>query len=155
MDVKELSFKERIEYALQMQYSQEVMKNRLNVRLDLKVLDCDKETESWSEFLFEPREEFLNPYGGVHGGIGCTLLDTCGGLSVHAASRKAPSTTDMSVSYVHPMIGKAFRIRIDITLQGHRLYGVSGSIYDAETGVLCLNGIAKFILRDHVDSMKI
>lgn len=140
------SFKNSLAAALESQRSSEVQKKRMNASLDLHVLDCDEENRSWAEYSYVLKEEHLNPYNGIHGGIICAIADTCGGVSIAVASGRMPSTTDLSCSYLRPMNGKSFRIRIDLNQIGNRLAGCSASFYDAETGALCVTCMLKYIL---------
>ena len=60
---------------------------RMNQQLGLKFLDCSRE-ELFVDFAFDnDREVWLNPYGGVHGGVICTLFDKPEG-------RKSPVQAD-------------------------------------------------------------
>ena len=48
---------------------------RYNSRLGLKLLCCDVEQKT-VDYIFETGEWCLNPYGGIHGGVICSLFDT-------------------------------------------------------------------------------
>lgn len=117
---------------------------RLNARLDLKLHDCSRD-EMWVEFDFESREWCLNPYGGVHGGAICSMIDTAMGFSCASYSGKYVSTTDLSVSYLKPMMGKHYIIHVDLTQAGSRMIRCMAKVCDAESGVLCATGMASFI----------
>lgn len=141
-----MSFREALEAALDSQRSSEVHKKRMNASLDLHVLDCDEEKKSWAEYSYEVKECHLNPYDGIHGGVICALADTCGGVTIAVASGRMPSTTDLSCSYLRPMNGRGFRIRIDLNQMGNRLSGCSCSIFELETGKLCVTCMLKYIM---------
>lgn len=117
---------------------------RLNARLDLKLHDCSRD-EMWVEFDFESREWCLNPYGGVHGGAICSMIDTAMGFSCAAYSGKYVSTTDLSVSYLKPMMGKRYIIYVDLTQAGSRMIRCMAKVCDGDSGVLCATGMGSFI----------
>ena len=117
---------------------------RLNARLDLKLQDCSRD-EMWVEFDFESREWCLNPYGGVHGGAICSMIDTAMGFSCAAYSGKYVSTTDLSVSYLKPMMGKRYIIHVDLTQAGSRMIRCMAKVCDGDSGVLCATGMGSFI----------
>ncbi len=141
-----LSFRAALEAALEGQKNNGVQKNRFNASLDLKVLDCDEENRSWVDYMYERKEEHLNPYDGIHGGVICGLADTCAGVSIAVASGHMPSTTDLSCSYLRPMLGNRFRIHVDLNQIGHRLAGSSCSIYEMESRKLCVTSMLKYVL---------
>ena len=117
---------------------------RLNARLDLKLHDCSRD-EMWVEFDFESREWCLNPYGGVHGGAICSMIDTAMGFSCAAYSGKYVSTTDLSVSYLKPMMGKRYIIHVYLTQAGSRMIRCMAKVCDGDSGVLCATGMGSFI----------
>jgi len=43
-------------------------------------------------FAWVPDESTYNPFGMVHGGLLCTLLDFAGGAAVHTPRRRSPSS---------------------------------------------------------------
>ena len=145
--LEEMSYKERVEALLKYMSSSERVSKRMNGSLGLSVLGVSEDTLS-TDFGYEAKECHLNPYDGVHGGVACTLLDTCGGTCVLADACKLPTTTDLSTSFIRPMSGHSFRIHIEFQLRGHHLYGVTGSIYDMETGRLCVSSMMKYMLTD-------
>lgn len=117
---------------------------RLNALLDLKLLDCSRE-EMWAEYEFEAKEWCRNPYGGVHGGIICSIIDTGMGFTCATYSNKYVSTTDLSVSYLKPMMGTKFMVRVELTQAGSRMIRCLAKVTDAETGILCATGMGSFI----------
>ncbi len=118
---------------------------RLNALLDLKMLDGSRD-EMWAEYAFEAGEWCRNPYGGVHGGIIASIIDTGMGMTCAAYSNKYVSTTDLSVSYLKPMMGTKFIVRVDLTQAGSRMIRCLAKVTDAESGVLCATGMGSFIL---------
>ncbi len=127
-------------------HKNEKMKKRILASINLKLIGCDEENRSWAEYLYKKQEKFLNPYDGVHGGIACTLADSCMGDTLCGATQALPSTTDLSVSFVRPMTGDAFVIRVDIKMIGRQLAACVCEIKDRATGKLCVQAMGKFIL---------
>lgn len=117
---------------------------RLNARLKLQLADCSK-AEKTVEYLYNAEAWGLNPYGGVHGGVICSLFDTGMGIGAVALSGKMVSTADISVSYLKPMNGKKFRFCIEYTNVGKRMIRCMGKAVDAETGVVCASAMASFV----------
>lgn len=120
---------------------------RLNARLKLRLEDCCK-ADKKVDYLYDAEEWGLNPYGGVHGGIICSLFDTGMGIGAVALSGKMVSTADISVSYLKPMNGRSFRFSIEYTNVGKRMIRCMGKAADVETrrglrvgyGQLCDHG---------------
>lgn len=148
--ISTLTYKELLEEALDNQRKSETQKARMNASLELHVLDCDEEKRSWVDYSYELKECHLNPYGGIHGGVACALADTCGGVAIAMACGRMPSTTDLSCSYIRPMLGKSFRIRVDITQIGNKLAACNCSIYDRDGDKLCVTCMLKYILLNRV-----
>ncbi|MDO4491313.1 MAG: PaaI family thioesterase [Lachnospiraceae bacterium] len=143
-----ISFRKALEAVLEGQRSDERLKGRMNASLDLQVLDCDEEHRQWAEYAYDLKEMHLNPYDGIHGGVICALTDTCGGVTIAVAAGRMPSTTDLSCSYLRPMNGQHFRIRVELTLLGNRLAGCSCSVYDRDSDKLLVTSMLKYILLD-------
>ena len=118
---------------------------RLNARLNLQLLDCSRE-ELWVEYEFEAGEWCRNPYGGVHGGIIASIIDSGMGFASAAYSNKYVSTTDLSVSYLKPMMNSRYRVHVEMTQTGSRMIRCMAKVLDAETGMICATGMGSFIL---------
>ena len=118
---------------------------RLNALLNLKMLDGSR-AEMWAEYEFEAKEWCRNPYGGVHGGIIASIIDTGMGMTCAAYSNKYVSTTDLSVSYLKPMMNNHYKIRVELTQTGSRMIRCIAKVFDAESGMLCATGMGSFIL---------
>ena len=144
------SFKENAENVIKRNFESDLLKERLNAKLGLKVLDCDEENHTWMDFLFEPEELHLNQYDGIHGGITCSVLDACCGIAVWADKKTLPSTTDMSVSFIKPMPRGKYRIHVDLTSKGNRLAGGVGTIINMETEEVCATGMMKYYVSNSI-----
>lgn len=120
-------------------------KERMNGMLDLKLGKVDIENDT-IEFLFEAKEWCKNPYGGVHGGVICSIFDTAMGTGALAIVNKFVTTTDLNVNYLRPMSGERYRLEVEYTLVGKKLIRTQGKAYDAETGKLCATAMAGFMI---------
>ena len=145
MDFSKMTFHEVIEEVLSAQLTGK-MSGRIIADLELSLIDCDGENRLWADYLYKKKENHLNPYDGVHGGIACTIADTCMGNTICAATQSLPSTTDLSVSYLKPMNADSFRIHVEIRKTGKQLVAANCSIYELESGRLCVDSMSKYIL---------
>lgn len=140
------TLKLQLQAALEGQRSSELQKNRMNAGLDLQVLDCDEVNSSWADYTYEKKEEHLNPYDGIHGGVICALADTCAGVTIAVVSGRMPSTTELSCSYLRPMNGTSYRIHVELNQLGNQLAGSTCSIVDLTTGKLCATCMLRYVL---------
>ena len=145
MNFNETSFIEAIRQILDLQRN-DAIRDRIFGTLELEVLDCDEENRQWSEFLYKKKEQHLNPYNGIHGGIACTIADSCMGSTLSAATQSLPSTTDISISYLEPMTADEYVVRVDIKKTGKRLAACTVEIKERDTDKLCVTAMGKFIL---------
>jgi len=140
-----MTFEELIEQILDVQgagrFGQRVLGS-----FGLRLAACDEEEKKWADYLYSTQEQYLNIYEGIHGGIACTLADSCMGMTVCAATGTLPSTTDISVSFLRPMTAPEYRIHVEIKKPGKQLAAAVCEITDAGTGALCITAMGKFIL---------
>ncbi len=91
----------------------------------------------------EPREEHLNPYGTVHGGLTATLLDTCMGLAVQSTLDKGfgQTTVEFKISLIRPITPETGRITAEgvVLSSGRRIGTAEGRLTDG-TGRLLAHG---------------
>ncbi len=118
---------------------------KLNGMLDLKLGQVDLQNDT-IEFLFQAKEWCKNPYGTVHGGIICSILDTAMGTGAVAIAKGFVTTTDLDVNFLRPMHGENYRIEAEYTLVGKRLIRTGGKVYDTQTGKLCATAMAGFMV---------
>lgn len=140
-----LSFKESVEKMIDL--SSEKFGERLNASLNLKVLDCDEKERKWIDYRYDAVELHKNPYGCIHGGMACTLFDTCAGIAGTVICGRFLSTTDLSVSFIKPMSSSFFRIHVDYNLVAHKMIGAEARIFSGETDELCALGMIKYLKR--------
>lgn len=144
---KQLNFKESIEKLISSQQADEY-KNKMNASLNLKVIDCDEENRSWVDYRYDTIELHQNPYGCIHGGMACTLFDTCAGISGTILAGKFLSTTDLSVSFLKPMSSTFFRIHVEYNLVAHKMIGAEAKMFAGDTNELCAVGMIKYLKRN-------
>lgn len=99
-------------------------------------------------FVFEPSEQFANPFGTLHGGIIATLLDSAMGVAALTTAPEGATTTTLSleVKYLRPVATDAGRLRAEgvvvhtggrvVTAEG-RFFGPDGLLLATAT-TICL-----------------
>lgn len=142
--MKDNEFAKSIQEVLDMRDNQP---ERFNARLNLQLIDCSRE-QGYIDFGFKVEEWCLNPYGGIHGGAICSLLDTGMGTGAVAISQKFVSTADMSVSFLKAMTGENYIIRAEYTHIGRRMIRVTGKAIDAATGEICATSMGSFVITE-------
>ena len=128
---------------------------RTLAQLDLKLDSCEviqgadeKDVRYHAEFIYEPKEEHLNPYGGVHGGFIGIVFDTALGMASASVCEKHIATTDMSVSYLRALWGNKFRVTCDYDHMGeHMIHGI-GKMIDEKTGKVCATCLISYAILD-------
>lgn len=132
---------------------QEVMKmnesfsERMNATLHLSIEKClrdDKRAEV--DFNYTRQELHLNPYGGVHGGMVCTVFDTAMGIGAVALCGSLVTTTDLSTSYLRALRGDHYLVHLEFTHIGRRMISSVGHMYDKESGELCATCMGSYIV---------
>lgn len=142
--MKDGKFGSEIQCVLDRSASQE---GRLNSRLKLRLTDCSR-AESFVEYAYDVEEWSLNPYGGIHGGIICSIFDTGMGIGAAAIAQKMVSTADISVSYLKPMNGNMYIFRIEYTNIGRRMIRTVGKAIDPDNGQICATSMASFVITE-------
>ncbi len=85
-------------------------------------------------FKGEPKGDFYNPMGIVHGGWVATLLDTAMACAVHSTLKAGETftTLSMNVTYVRPVAEATGTLRCEGVLlhSGGRIASADGKLYD-------------------------
>lgn len=123
----------------------EIHPDRLNSRMDLRLVSCDWDNHTM-EFSFIPNELSLNPYGQVHGGMACSVIDYAGGAGTFALTGALVSTIDLSVTYLKPMAAEKYIVKIEYTHIGSRVVNCTGRMIDGETGEICVTSMVSYML---------
>jgi uncharacterized protein (TIGR00369 family) len=102
-------------------------------------------------FTMTPEFRHYNPIGSVHGGVACTLLDSCMSCAVqtHLAKGQGYTTLELKVNLVRPMTAATGHIRAEgRSLHfGRRSGTAEGKILDAR-GTLLAHGTTTCMLFD-------
>ena len=138
-------FKNRIEAIFQRNAQQP---DRLNAQLGLTLEEGGMDPQPWAVFGYMMKEEHLNPYDGLHGGIVASLIDTCAGIGAVGLCNKYVTTTDLSVSYLRALTGDRFYIRVDFTHVGGRMISAMCKVINLETDELCATGMVSYMVLD-------
>jgi uncharacterized protein (TIGR00369 family) len=100
-------------------------------------------------FTMTPEFRHYNPIGSVHGGVACTLLDSCMSCAVqtHLAKGQGYTTLELKVNLVRPITDATGPIRAEgRTLHiGRRSGTAEGKILDAK-GTLLAHGTATCLI---------
>jgi uncharacterized protein (TIGR00369 family) len=123
----------------------EIHPDRLNSRMNLKLVSCDWDNRTM-EFSFIPDELSLNPYGQVHGGMACCVIDYAGGAGTFALTGALVSTIDLSVTYLKPMAAEKYIVKIEYTHIGSRVVNCTGRMIDGETGEIYVTSMVSYML---------
>jgi uncharacterized protein (TIGR00369 family) len=95
-------------------------------------------------FTMTPEFRHYNPIGSVHGGVACTLLDSCMSCAVqtHLAKGQGYTTLELKVNLVRPITAATGPIRAEgRSLHfGRRSGTAEGKILDAK-GTLLAHGV--------------
>ena len=97
-------------------------------------------TKGHAVFMGEPRHEFYNPIGSVHGGWASTLLDSCMACAVQSTLPvgQGYTTLELKVNLVRPITEKTGPIRAEgrSLYVGRRSGTAEGKITDAGGALL-------------------
>ena len=96
----------------------------------------------------ELKDHHMNTGGRVHGGVLTSLTDTAAGVAVRSVrpEGKASATTDLSISFIRPPMGKSLEAHAEVIHAGKRLFRTEISVYSAEKLVAKTN--ATFMIVD-------
>lgn len=130
-----------------MHLNNESFPDRMNASLGLEVKNFSRKGKHAEiDYEYTRKEQQLNPYGGVHGGIVCTVFDTAIGIGADALSGHLVTTTDLSTSFLRALNGETYKIHVEYTHIGGRLISGIGYMYDKESGELCATCMATYMI---------
>ncbi len=100
----------------------------------------------------EPKDDHLNPWGTVHGGLAATMLDSCMGLAIHSTLEKGVGSTtlEFKISLLRPITPETGLIKAEgIVLScGRRIGTAEGRITDRQ-GRLLAHGTTTCLIFQH------
>lgn len=114
--------------------------------VDLRLTEVERGRVVWEG---QPKQDYLNPLGGVHGGWIATLLDSCMGCAGHTmlGPGQPYTTVDLKLTYVRGvrLDGGIVRAEGKVLHAGRSLISTEGKLYDAE-GKLCAHGVSALMV---------
>lgn len=89
----------------------------------------------------------------VHGGITATLIDTAMGSFVNQSLPKhlAAVTSDLSIKYIKPGVGKELRCRATIIHKGSSLYICEAKVFNDQGSLIATGTGSFFIIKRRVN----
>ena len=101
--------------------------------------------EGFAVFECTPGEKHYNPIGVVHGGLACTLLDSCMSCAVHTMlpAGMAYTTVEVKINFVRAIAAQTGALRAEgrVVHPGKRMATAEGKLLDA-SGKLYAHGTA-------------
>lgn len=101
--------------------------------------------EGFAVFECTPGEQHYNPIGVVHGGLACTLLDSCMSCAVHTMlpAGMAYTTVEVKINFVRAIAAQTGALRAEgrVVHPGKRMATAEGKLLDA-SGKLYAHGTA-------------
>ena len=125
-------------------------RSSLNGMLDIHFVSCSVEDRT-AEFLFTAETWQRNVYGGLHGGMIATVLDSCMGIASGVFREKPASTVSMNVQYLQPAAGETYRVLVSLPHMGHRIIHTAAEMISAEDDVNCALAEGVFTVRESMD----
>jgi uncharacterized protein (TIGR00369 family) len=99
----------------------------------------------------EPKEQYYNPIGSVHGGYHATLLDTAMACAIHTTllAGQAYTTLEFKIAFHRPVLKTMKEVRVEgkILSRGQRAATSEGFMRD-ETGKLLASGTTTCLIYD-------
>ena len=101
------------------------------------------------EVAFEVTEDMANPYGLLHGGISCTLMDDVIGLAAASlGSNKFSVSLNLQVNYLDKvLIGEEITVNAKIIREGRNILNAITKIYNT-SGKQVANGKSDLFLTE-------
>lgn len=98
----------------------------------------------------ELKDHHMNTGGRVHGGVLTSLTDTAAGVAVRSVrpAGKSSATTDLSISFIRPPLGKTIEAHAEVIHAGKRLFRTEIAVFS--DGKLIAKTNATFMIVDAV-----
>ena len=96
----------------------------------------------------ELNDHHMNTGGRVHGGVLTSLTDTAAGAAVRSVrpEGKSSATTDLSISFIRPPLGKTIEAYAEVVHAGKHLFRTEISVYSDNKLIAKTN--ATFMIMD-------
>lgn len=102
-------------------------------------------------FSLDTGEHLYNPFGGVHGGVLATLLDSALGCAVHSTlpAGVTSTTVDLTVTYLRPATGDTGRLTCvaEVVHSGRKIATSQGRVVDDEGKIYATGATTCLLLR--------
>ena len=100
--------------------------------LDFRLVHVER---GFTAFVGNPKFEYYNPIGSVHGGFTAALLDSCMACAVHSTLEAGYSyaTIEIKVNYVRAITSETGEVRAEgrVINAGKRIATAEGRLYDS------------------------
>jgi len=93
---------------------------------------------------YKIKENGLNPYGIVHGGIIFGLADTCAG-ALAFMSGNIPITTSSNINYLNKAKGNYLKAEATILKEGNKIGYYNVNIYDEENVLIANSSVNMYL----------
>lgn len=103
--------------------------NQLEGKFDITVRDCDA-SRNVVNYIYNPKADERNVYGGVHGGTTATVLDFVMALHVGTMTNAFAGTIQLSLQYLRPMMADEYLIECTCLHAGNKVLQASTVVYD-------------------------
>lgn len=99
--------------------------------------------------VFEVTEDMTNPYGLLHGGVSCTLMDDIIGLAAATlGSDKFPVSLNLQINYLDKiMVGEKITVKAKIIREGRNILNAITKMYNS-SGTQVANGKSDLFLTE-------
>lgn len=112
----------------------------IQLALDFRIVQVER---GYTAFAGNPKFEYYNPLGTVHGGYAAALLDSCMACAVHSTLEAGYSyaTVEIKINYVRAITFSTGVVRAEgkVINSGKRIATAEGRLFD-EAGKLYAHG---------------
>jgi uncharacterized protein (TIGR00369 family) len=128
--------------------SGDVARPPLGQLLGIQITGSD---EGRAEFTLDTGEHLYNPFGGVHGGVLATVLDSALGCAVQSTlpAGVGSTTVDLNVTFLRPATRETGRLtcEAEVIHCGRRIATARGRVIDDEARIYATGTTTCMILR--------
>ena len=104
----------------------------IQLAMDFRIVQVE---QGYTAFVGNPKFEYYNPLGSVHGGYTAALLDSCMACAVHSTLEAGYSyaTIEIKINYVRAILSDTGEVRAEgkVINAGRRIATAEGRLFDA------------------------
>lgn len=104
----------------------------IQLAMDFRIVQVE---QGYTVFVGNPKFEYYNPLGSVHGGYTAALLDSCMACAVHSTLDAGYSyaTVEIKINYVRAILSDTGEVRAEgkVINAGRRIATAEGRLFDA------------------------